>query len=452
MSLIKQTREAITRIERIATQPREELTRWQRSARFVVDVMKYGARRLREDRAPQMAAALAYRTLFGLLPVLVVGSVLFKASQGVEGVKSLAQRIASALGLFEYQLVVPGANGVETTSSAGEWLVSLAGDAANINLTALGWVGLAVVIYSAISLIITIENSFNAIYRAPSGRAWIYRVPIYWTVLTLGTAGIAISFYVDQQFDAWIATLSGWTLLVKTLTLIWGYAASVLVLTLVYKLLPNTRVSMRAALTGAMIAAFLVEIGKRSLGAYFENALSLRQLYGSLGLVPLFMLWVYLMWLVVLFGLELSATVQFVRGRQFEKFERASRSLGMVDPAIVITLMEHVTRSFRKGNPVTARELSDRTSVPELLVDAILARLTDAGYLHRLDRDDQAVALARPPEEIGADKLLELGYKLADEARTARPGTFVDRLRSAQLQLASGSTMAQLSTEGQVAT
>lgn len=452
MGLIKQTRDAISRVERLATQPHEELTRWQRSARFVMDVIRYGWRRLREDRAPQMAAALSYRTLFGLLPVLVVGSVLFKASQGVDGVKALAARIVAALGLNDYQLVLPGQEGMEQTSSAGDWLVGLAGEAANINLTALGWVGLAVVIYSAISLIITIENSFNTIYRAPSGRAWVYRVPIYWTVLTLGTAGIAITFYVDQRFDAWIATLSNWALLVKTLTLIWGYCASVLVLFLVYKLLPNTRVSVRAALVGAMIAAFLVEIGKRSLGAYFENALSLRQLYGSLGLVPLFMLWVYLMWLVILFGLEIAATVQFVRGRQFERLERASRSLGLVDPTIVITLVGLITRSFRAGKPVTARELSDRTAIPELLVDAILARLTETGYLHRLDRDDQAVALARPPEEITADKLLELGYKLADQARSGRPGSFIDRLRGAQLQLASGSTMAQLSAEGQVST
>lgn len=233
----------------------------------------------------------------------------------------------------------------------------------------------------------------------------------------------------------------------KVLTVIWGYSASVLVLFAVYKLLPNTRVSARAALIGAMVAAFLVEIGKRSLGAYFENALSLRQLYGSLGLVPLFMLWVYLMWLVVLFGLELAATVQFVRGHQIERLERASRSLGMVDPTIIITLMDHLTRSFRKGKPMTARELSDRTAIAELLVDAILTKLSDAGYLHRLDRDDQAVTLARPPEEISADKLLELGYKLADEARSGRPGRFIDRLREAQLELAAGSTMAQLATE-----
>ena len=156
MSLIRQAREAIHRVERLATQPREELTRWQRSARFVMDVMRYGWRRLREDRAPQMAAALSYRTLFGLLPVLVVGSVLFKASQGVDGVKALASRIVAALGLHEYQLVLPGRDGAESTATAGEWLVGLAGEAANINLTALGWVGLAVVIYSAISLIITI--------------------------------------------------------------------------------------------------------------------------------------------------------------------------------------------------------------------------------------------------------------------------------------------------------
>ena len=73
---------------------------------------------------------------------------------------------------------------------------------------------------------------------------------------------------------------------------------------------------------GAFMAAVLLAIGRHVLGAYLENAVSISQLYGSLGLIPLFMFWVYLMWLVILFGLEVSATLQMLHGRTLDKIEQ----------------------------------------------------------------------------------------------------------------------------------
>lgn len=429
---------------RIVTQPREALTDRQRFARFFVDLFRYGLRQMDEDRAPQMAAALAYRTLFGLLPVIVVGSVIFKASQGAEGVKQLARRIAEALGLEQYHMTLEREGSAVTTSSVAEWVEGLAADASAINLTALGWIGMVVVIYSAISLMVTIENSFNTIMRAPSGRSWMLRVPIYWTVLTLGAAGIGLSLYVDQRFDAWIASLEGWTLLAKTLTFIWAYLATTLVLFVFYKLIPSTQVSTRAALSGAFMAAILIELLKRFLGAYFENALSMRQLYGSLGLIPLFMFWVYTMWFVTLFGLEVAATIQFVRGRRFEQYERQTATRGLVDPAMVLAVMEVVGRAFHEGRPITAREVADDLCLAETLVSHLFDRLHAAGYLHRLDREDQAVSLAMPPETISADKLLEISYKLVETSRTGRAAVFVKGLREAQMRQAGDSTLATL--------
>ena len=71
-------------LKRAVTQPRDELGRWEKAVRFAYDLGRYGARQLREDRAPQMAAALSFRTLFGLLPVLVVGTMMIKAFGGFD--------------------------------------------------------------------------------------------------------------------------------------------------------------------------------------------------------------------------------------------------------------------------------------------------------------------------------------------------------------------------------
>ena len=86
-----------------------------------------------------------------------------------------------------------------------------------------------------------------------------------------------------------------------------------MVLFAIYKLVPNTTVTIRSALAGAFVSALLLELGKRFLDLYLGKAFAVSQLYGSLGLVPLFMFWVYLMWLAVLFGLEVCAMLQGLR-------------------------------------------------------------------------------------------------------------------------------------------
>ncbi|MCH8007181.1 MAG: YihY family inner membrane protein, partial [Planctomycetes bacterium] len=304
---------------RALTQPRDELDRWERALRFPYDLGRYGARQLRQDRAPQMAGALAFRTLFALLPVLVVGTMLLRAIGGFEWFRFRLGEFFSALKLDEFQVVPPEANEASVTLS--DWLLDLISQVQNINLAAITWVGVVVLFYSAMGLMVTIENSFNNIYRAPEGRAWLRRLPIYWTVLTVAPAAIAMTMYLSSRFDALVAEQGGWLSVFRAAPVIWSVTATWIVTFALYKLIPNTNVSYRPALVGALVASILLEVGKRTLGAYFQNAMSFSLLYGSLGLIPVFMFWVYLMWLVILFGLEVSATLQMLGGRRLEEIE-----------------------------------------------------------------------------------------------------------------------------------
>ena len=94
-------------------------------------------------------------------------------------------------------------------------------------------------------------------------------------------------------------------------------------LVLLYKLMPNTQVRWRPALWGAFVAAGLAEASKWGFGLYVSQALPYLKLYGAIGLVPLFLFWLYLGWLIILFGLELAYTLQAMKGRVFE--HKASR-------------------------------------------------------------------------------------------------------------------------------
>ena len=190
----------------------------------------------------------------------------------------------------------------------------------------------------------------------------------------------------------------------------------------------------------------MLEFGKGSLVVYFENALSFRQLYGSLGLVPVFMFWVYLMWLVILFGLEVSATLQMLGGRRLEDIERKRENTGLFDPASVLLVMEVIAENFERSHPTTARELADATSVPETTLVRMLDGLVQAGVLHRLDREDGAVTLSRPPEQISADQLIEYAFRMVDEGAGGRRSAMLQRLREVQRNLLSRATLATLAT------
>ncbi len=209
----------------------------------------------------------------------------------------------------------------------------------------------------------------------------------------------------------------------------------------VYKLIPNTNVTYRPGLFGALLAAVLLEVGKRTLGAYFAKAVLVGQLYGSLGLIPVFMFWVYVMWLIVLFGLEVSASLQMLRGRRLEELD--GNRTGLVDPTSVLLVMQVVARYFEASHATNAGEIADEISISEQTVMLMLDHLTEAGIVHRLDQDG-SIAMARPPDQISAEELLEIGYRMCDESEAARASTIIRRLRDAQKGLAGQITLAKL--------
>lgn len=424
-------------LKHVVTEPRHELNRWQTAVRFAYDLGIHGWKALNRDNAPQMAAALAFRTLFALLPVVVVSTVVVRAVRGDEGFVNLVHDVLGALGSYGVQF---------GDSSLGQWIEGLVSAATGLNYAALGSVGLVVVVYSAIGLLVTIENSFNAIYGAPEGRSWLRRVPMYWLLLTMSPVIIGSMLYINKRFEAAIEgvrTLQ-WMLTIAKIT--WGFVVTWLFMFVVYRLVPNTKVVSRAAFIGAFVSAAFLTIGKTSLNAYFTKGVAIQSLYGTLGALPLFMFWVYMMWLVVLFGLEVSATIQTLQGRTLEELEPKRPQNGLVDPAAVVNVMEMITERFVASRSATQREISDETHIAEGIVCKILDRLVQARLLHRLDREGGAVSLACPPDQISADLLIEIGYNLVDADGVGRQSELVHRLREAQKSLAQHSTMATLLT------
>jgi membrane protein len=252
---------------------------------------------------------------------------------------------------------------------------------------------------------------------------------------------------IDSQFESFIAGVGWLQWLLAAIKFVYCLCTAWLFMFAVYRFVPNTGVASRAALAGAFVAALFLQAGKSLLGVYFGSALSLGNIYATLGFVPVLMFFIYLMWLVVLFGLEVSATVQRVQGGHLEELKELQQKRpqnGMIDPASVVNVMEIVTERFAAGRPVALREIADETHMAEGMILQMVNQLAREGYLHRLEGLDNVVALARPPEQISADKLIEIGYHLVDEGGVGRQSPLVQRLREAQRCLAQQTTLAAL--------
>ena len=429
-------------LSRVVTQPRQELNRWQKAARFAYDLARYGGHQLREDRAPQIAAALAFRTLFALVPVLIVAMIVVKAMRGTEDFFQLTQQVFAAVNLDQVQFVPPDqvSQQAQQAITLADWLQGLVRQAAEVNLRAVNWLGMALICYAALGLMTTIENAFNTICRAKQARHWIQRVPLYWFVLTMSPVAVGLLLFVSVRVNNWIAGHL-WVSLAGTL---WSVAVSGVVLFAIYSMLPNTRVGLRPAAIGALVAAILLEFGKQSLGVYVENAFTVSQLYGSLGLIPLFMFWVYLMWLAVLFGLEVTATLEALHGRELEEMGTRPVATGLLDPTAILAVMAVVAERFTEGRSTPAQAAAAACDLPEPVVQLMFQRLVRRELLHLVDGDTDSVTMALPAEKLNAAQLIDIGYELTDEPSSQRQQAFTTRLRAAQQQLARQTTLAAL--------
>lgn len=532
-------------LRRLILQPVDELTRAQRMLRFWVDLGRYGARQLTKDRAMEMAASLTFRTIFSMIPVVVLSMLVFRAfideQQVSRWVKEELNQVYEFLGFSalvadpdytgplaeeaqpepeepapaqspaehpagtapeadqaapaggeplplaetpagkdaakdQANAIAPRANqpdeplpvsetdeGLESTNpeAAAQLRVSLDDKidelverAWQTNLGNVGVVGILLFVWAALALLVSVEDSFNVIYDCPSSRRWLTRITIYWTALTLGPVLILAGLYLANQLTRWSAELQtgGWFVetLIQLASNVATLVASWVLLTVMYVLIPNTRVRIRSAVVGALVAAILWEFAKWFFQLYVNKALPYSALYGSLALVPLFLYWLYITWLIVLFGLELTAILQNMRGHTLEEQEKLRHSQRlMCDPQWFVPLMARVATAFREGKTVDIDDLSQHLELPRMTVVSMSNRLEEAGFIHMVGRtaDSNQLALARPPEEIEIRELLALGRKVSKHDMDQLDGLdwrFVRELMRSQEEAAGEMTLAEL--------
>jgi membrane protein len=349
-----------------------EKNTWRGAADFCVAVFW----RFYEERALQTAGSLTYTTLLSLVP-------LFTVVLAVATAFPMFDETMSALQLFVMENFLPDARGIDTIADQISSFTQNAG-----RLTA---IGMGVFVVTAVMLMTTIDISLNRLFRVQRPRPMLQQVLMYWAVLTLGPVLIGgslsmTSFAVGVSFG-WLQLGHVTGVVLGVLPFIFTCAA----LTLLYSVVPNRHVPARDALIGGILAGIAFEVAKRGFAIYLTRFPTYTLIYGAFATIPIFLVWLYMSWVVVLAGATLTAMLpayRFAEGRPIPGRD-------FMDALVVLSVL---ARTQSEGGPVRLRQLSARVRLMPHRCEAALERAARLGWAARTDKDGWV--LARDADEL----------------------------------------------------
>jgi membrane protein len=295
----------------------------------VWDFFKLLVKNYSEDGCQSTAAALTYQTLFAVVPLLTITYTVLEAFEAFSGVGDVLQD-------FVFDNVVP-----ESVSVVQEYIQQFSSQAMSLSGPSLIVVGI-----TAFLMMHTIEKSFNDIWRIREPRQGFQRILMYWAILTLGPVlmflGLASTTYL---FSLPIITGVGASKLFGVVPLV----LSTVFFTLMYVAVPNCQVPLRHGVIAAAVVAVGFELVKHLFGSVMAMT-DFAVIYGTYAAVPLFLIWLYVSWTIVLFGAELNKNMGLFRSQ---------RSPQMEPPLVQILIILHeFFRCHRLGEVVTDRSIT----------------------------------------------------------------------------------------------
>jgi len=351
-----------------------------------------------ETKAMSRAAALSFSSLLGLGPLIAIGVLV---GGFVLGQNSDPHLVANKLSDL-IKVVAPQLNQLETINSQqadaaahisrGATLQKIPVDPKLVDLingiiagahsSSAGVVGVLSLIVIVLLLFKTIEDAFNDIWGVRLGRSLLMRVVFYWTILTLGAVLFfaAVTLLGAGTFlNVFMGKLPGGVELLRMLR--WALPASsftlvVAVLTVFYRVIPNTRVYWRVAFGGGLLVAGLLLMNNYIALIYVRRVYLEKSLYGSLGILPVLMFGLYVFWFYVLIGGAFTYALQNV---QFRNSQAAWKNLteAMRERLSLVVFLTICRRFHASLPPISASQLSTFVKVPAQLLNECLNRLAD---------------------------------------------------------------------------
>lgn len=317
---------------------------------------------LMEGQLSLRAMSLVYTTLLSIVPLLALSFSVLKAMGAHNEIEP-----------FLFQFLAPlGEQGIQI----GENII---GFIDNIKVGVLGSVGLGLLVYTVLSLVQKIENAFNMIWHVETTRSIGERFSSYLSVILIGPVMMVSALgmtatVMNSSVITYFAAIEPFGSLIVLATKLLPYLMVMGVFTFIYMFVPNTRVRLSAALVGAFVAGFLWESSGVLFATFVVNSTKYTAIYSSFAVVIMLLIWLYISWLILLFGSNLAFYVQNPSSLRVsrEGFEISNR----VKERLALLLMQLIGEKHYTGeSPPTLADLTGEISAPHTVVRYVLNKL-----------------------------------------------------------------------------
>lgn len=344
--------------------------------------------RFREDRLGLTASSLTFTTTIALVPLATVTLAIFTAFP-------MFARFQGALEKYFIQSLVPD-------NIAKPVLAALTQFALKANR--LGTLGLVVLVLTALALMLTIDRTLNAIWRVRQPRPIAQRVLVYWAAATLGPLLLGISLtmtsYALSASRGFVGAMPGGVTLLLNVLEFLLLASAVASL---YHYVPNTPVRWAHAWAGGLFVSVGFELAKKGLGWYLGQVPTYSTIYGAFATVPIFLIWLYLGWVIVLFGAVIAAYAPSLAMRVVRRPE----SPGYQFDLAIAMLRQLAQARTQSTHGVSAARIAESLRADPLQIEPIVETLLGLDWIARLDEgDDPRLVLLADPDFTPAQPLM----------------------------------------------
>lgn len=341
--------------------------RMRRTAHRLLEFFLALAQRLREDRGFETAGALTFTSLLALVPLIAVALALSTSFPGFE-------HAMEALGRYVSGQLLP-----EGSARVTRQLAAFAETAGRMTT-----IGLAFLAVTALMLMLTVDEALNRIFRVQRRRRLLPRLIVYWAVLSLGPVLIGASLSMTSFLVGGSLGLLDLGGLGTTMLALLPFVFTCAALTMLYLVVPNRHIELRHAVLGGVIAGALFEVAKRGFALYIAKIPTYALIYGAFAAIPLFLLWLYLSWVVVLFGATLTAMLPAWRAAHALRADAPGREL--LDALAVLRALA------RAGSALRVRQIAGLTGLTPERCERALERCAPLEWVVHADRESWRLA------------------------------------------------------------
>ena len=398
------------KLKELLSTPSAQLGKASRFVVFQIKLWSHCARLLKLNRSGQQAAALSYHTIFGIVPLAIVTLMIFQLFPSYSYIgEKVKNFIYEQANFTAFNSPVQSNDNTEETIKLTEHLDAIVVKFfAETNKGQIGLFSILIVIWAALALLATIEKSFNNIWHVAAGRNFLHRIISYWALLTLGPLLLGTGIYMITRYSQFVKFQE--TVLSHVAPQILSYFVAIIAFFLLYFVMPNTKVNFKAAIWGAVVAA-LVWMAAKSIFGYCITELGLyRTVYGVMALIPMTVVWIYITWLIVLFGLQLTYTTQHLKRLDAAEIAAAKKTeeYFIANDMTIINIVREIAVAFDDNQtPVPPEYVFRKLNLPPEFGQKILDHLVNNRLIVMTSEPVTGFMPARDPANIKLSDIAE---------------------------------------------